>query len=169
LAFLCLHAVRHRYDRLSLIVDIQLAFEKLQVAGWPRRPEVRAMQNLETLGLAMVRRLQPVFSAAGAPLPAGHSRMEELADKIWDRILTRPGETGGWKEVHEFYGEIEEPGWPRWKRRVRDLQILATRLIELDYRFAARFGLHRRWQVRLLRPLRLLSATIRPGGRETGL
>jgi hypothetical protein len=162
LAFLCLHAARHRYDRLSLIVDIQLAFEKLQVAGCPRRPELREMRNLEALGLAMVRRLQPGFSAATVALPIAHPRLERLADELWNRILVKPGKTGDWKEVHEFYLEIEEPGWPRWKRRARDLQILATRVIELDYRFAAKFGLHRSWQVRMLRPVRLITAAIRP-------
>ena len=41
-------------------------------------------------------------------------------------------------------------------RRMRHWRILATRVIGPDYAFAERFGLRRKWQVRLLRPLRLM-------------
>jgi hypothetical protein len=59
---------------------------------------------------------------------------------------------------------MELPGWARLSRRVRHLRILLGRVIEPDYAFAAGLGFHRTWQVRLLRPLRLLSRLTRRQG-----
>jgi hypothetical protein len=161
LLFLCLHAARHRYERLSLIVDLQLAFEKLpgDVTGWHPRQEVAGLNNLLTLGLIMARRLQPDF---GVSLSFDMSRrqtehLEKLADRLWSRLLTQPSEPLDWRAAHSFFVEIELPGWPRLRRRYRHLKIFSSRVIEPDYAFAARFGLGRTWQVRVLRPLRLLS------------
>ena len=71
LAYLCLHAARHRYERLCLVLDLQLAFEKLPCLANSRecRPEIAAMNNLVTLGLAMVRRLQPDLCAGRPSYP----------------------------------------------------------------------------------------------------
>jgi hypothetical protein len=164
LLFLCLHAVRHRFERLSLILDVQLAFQKLPttVAEWRPRPEVARLDNLLALGLAMGRRLEP--SAVVVEIPgAGQwsQRLEVLADRLWQRLLAQPSEPLDWRAAHEFFLEIEPAGWPRLRRRYRHLRILALRVIEPDYEFAERFGLHRAWQVRMLRPLRLLSDLFR--------
>ena len=61
LLFLCLHAVRHRYERLSLALDLKLAFEGLVVPGdeWLPRPALAKLDILMALGLTMARRLQP--------------------------------------------------------------------------------------------------------------
>jgi hypothetical protein len=161
LLFLCLHAARHRFELLSLILDLQLAFEKLPGAStaWHLRPEVAELSGLLTLGLAMVHRLQP--STAVVPNLRGtkeqHQHLEDLADRLWQQLLTQPGEPLNWRTVHAFFVEIERPGWPRFRRHCRHLRILAGRAIEPDYEFAARFGLHRTWQVRMLRPFRLAS------------
>jgi hypothetical protein len=161
LLFLCLHAARHRYDRLSLILDLQLAFQKLPAtaADWRPRPEVARLDTLLVLGLAMARRLQPdhaaIFDVPGTRLPSKH--LEGLADRLWRRLLTQPNEPLDWRTVHSFFLEIEPAGWPRLRRRCSHLRILATRVIEPDYAFAARFGMHRAWQARMLRPLRLIS------------
>jgi Uncharacterised nucleotidyltransferase len=163
LAYLCLHAARHRYERLCLVLDLRLAFEKLPglANGREYRCEIVAMNSLLTLGLAMARRLQPDLCVK-LPLSSGRDdeRLERLADVLWDRLLTQSSEPLDWSDLHAFYLEIERPGWARLRRWVRHLQILSTRMIEPDYRFAARFGMHRTWQVRMLRPLRLLSASI---------
>ena len=47
------------------------------------------------------------------------------------------------------------------RRRARHARILWARTIDRDYTFAARFGLHREWQVRMLRPMRLLAERMR--------
>jgi len=165
LLFLCLHAVRHRFERLSLILDLQFAFEKLPNAteAWQPRAEVAELNGLLTLGLAMARRLQPGLTVAvSLPLSKPHTQhLDRLADRLWQRLLTQPSEPLDWSAVHAFYVEIEQPGWPRLHRRYRHLQIFFSRAIARDYAFAARFGLHRAWQVRLMRPLRLLSDRMR--------
>ncbi len=75
-----------------------------------------------------------------------------------------------WQSMHAFYLELEGTRWRKLRRRIMHWRILMTRLIEVDYAFAARFGFGRRWQVWLLRPLRLL--TLRWGAsakRDSGL
>jgi Uncharacterised nucleotidyltransferase len=164
LLFLCLHAVRHRFERLSLIVDLQLAFEKLTAAGaWQPRSEVAELDNLLTLGFAMVRRLQPEIDVT-IPLPGSTKQVQHLegiAGRLWHQLLTQTSETLDWREVHSFYLQIEMPGRNRLGRRLRHLRILMGRAIEPDYQFAARLGFHRDWQVQMLRPLRLLSDLMR--------
>jgi hypothetical protein len=164
LLFLCLHAVRHRFERLSLLVDLQLAFEKLPVAAdpWQPRREVAPLDPIIALALAMLRRLQPGFSVHrclsryAEPIP----HLEALADRLWRNLLTEPSEALDWRALHAFYLEIEPAGPRRLHRRLRHLRILATRVVEPDYAFAARVGLRRSWHARLLRPIRLLSTLL---------
>ena len=164
LLYLCLHGARHRFERLSLIVDLQLAFQKLAGDGGvlQLRPEVAGLSSLLVLGLAMAHRLQPdlavTFRFPTNPAHAQH--LPELADRLWQQLLAAPGEPPDWRALHAFYLEIELPGRPRLGRRVRHLLILLGRVIEPDYIFAADLGFHRPWQVRLLRPLRLFKKFI---------
>jgi hypothetical protein len=166
LLFLCVHAARHRFERLSLIVDLQLAFEKLTptAEGWQLRPEVAELNSLLTLGLAMACHLQPDFNAAADFSPSRNQRehLEKLADRLWNRLLVDSSEPLDWRAVHAFFLEIETPGWPRLRRRIRHTRILMGRVIAPDYAFAGQFGLHRTWQVRMLRPVRLLCEALRP-------
>ena len=160
LLFLCLHGVRHRFERLSLLLDLKLAFQKLAGEDGVRlRPEVAGLGDLVTLGLAMARRLEPKLTVPFATYssPEQSARLNNLADRLWQQLLTQRGETLDWGSLHAFYLEIEPPGRARLHRRLRHLRILSGRLIEPDYKFAAKFGLHRRWQAYMLRPLRLLS------------
>jgi hypothetical protein len=164
LLFLCLHGVRHRFEQLSLILDLELAFQRLAGPEWHPRPEVAGLDCLITLGRAMAGHLRSE-TAAGLPL-AGSARqrrhLEKLADRLWSRLLNQVSEPLDWRALHAFYLEIELAGWPRMSRRIRHLRILAGRTIGPDFEFAARLRLHRDWQVRLLRPLRLLSNLKRP-------
>ena len=161
LLFLCLHGARHRFERLSLVLDLKLAFEKLTDSNHipPMRPEVAALGDLLMLGLAMARRLAPELNVSfeGYSSPNQTARLNQLADRLWHQLLTQRSETLDWRSLHAFYLEMEAPGRARLHRRLRHLRILLGRAIEPDYTFAARFGLHRRWQVYMLRPLRLLS------------
>lgn len=163
LLFLCLHAVRHRFERLSLIVDLTLAFEKLTGAATAGqlRSEVAELGGLLILGLAMARRLQPDLKITIPASPTLTKHLESVADCLWDQLLTQSSETLDWQALHSFYLELELPGRARVRRRLRHFQILLGRVIEPDYKFAAELGFHRTWQVRALRPLRLLSDLVR--------
>ena len=164
LLFLCLHGARHAFERMSLILDLSLAFKKLAVSG--RRasgPEMAERSILLILGLAMARRLQPGIGAT--PLPDApmrrHRHLASLADSLWVGLLTQASEPLDWRALHSFYLEMELPN-RRIGRQMRHLQILLKRVIKPDYEFAAQFGCRRGWQVRLLRPLRLIRDVIRP-------
>jgi hypothetical protein len=110
-----------------------------------------------------VRRLQPEIDVRVAASVSRRQaeQIERVSDRLWQRLLTESSEPLDWGAAHSFYVEFEAPGWPRLHRRFRHLQILMGRLIEPDYAFAARFGLHRGWQARMLRPVRLLSESMR--------
>lgn len=165
LLFLCLHAVRHRFECLNLVLDLQLAFEKFTTTerAWNPRPEVAALDSLLTLGLMMARHLQPDPAMAfQVPTSQRQNRhLQEVANRLWHGSLTETAEPLDWGGAHAFFLELELPGWPRFRRRIRHLRIFAGRVIEPDYEFAARFGLQRAWQVRLLRPVRLLDEYVR--------
>jgi hypothetical protein len=164
LLYLCLHAARHRYERLSLVLDLRLAFEKLArvAAPWTQRDESRGLNGLMLLGVAMVRRLDPDFKVGFTidASPKHRARIEDVADGLWGELMTRASRPLNWRTVHSFYMEIEEPGWVRVRRWGRHMRILGGRVIEADQLFASRFGLHRGWQAWALRPARLVSEAI---------
>lgn len=173
LLFLCLHGVRHRFERLSLVLDLCLAFEKLTLAEpemEQARPEVAERDSLLALGLAMARHLQPEMSVKLVPgeSPAQLRHLDRLADRLWHRLLTQPREPLDWRAQHAFYLEMELPGH-RTGRRWRHLKILLGRIIQTDYEFAARFGCRRVWQIRLLRPLRLFRDAVRHAGNSKAI
>lgn len=148
LLFLALHAVRHRFERLSLLLDLRLAFERLEA---PASLDP-ALADVLSLGREMARKLDSELEG-----PEIEPRLGRLADGLWEGLMQAPGETLDWRMQHRFYLELARPGWPRLVQRLRHGRILLTRAIEPDFAFAASFGLHRRWQVRLLRPIRLLT------------
>jgi Uncharacterised nucleotidyltransferase len=157
LVYLCLHGVRHRFERLCLILDLVFAFRILPVASAeaPERHDPE-FDNVLALGWMMATRLDPQTPGAVFVSPADLPRLEKLADQLWNERMLGPAEILDWAAQHHFYLELETPGWRRLLRRWRHLRILLTRLIDDDFDFAKRFNLHRNWQVRLLRPIRLL-------------
>jgi hypothetical protein len=165
LLYLCLHAARHRFERLGLVLDVLLGFEQFTSAEarWRPRPEVAGLDGLVTLGLTMARRLRSdvPLTIDGGRANEDDEQMEALADGLWHRLLTQPSQPLDWRAVHSFYLEMERPGWRRLRRRFRHTRILAGRVIEPDREFAARFGLRREWQAWMMRPVRLIAERTR--------
>ena len=158
LSFLCLHAVRHRFDRLCLLVDLGLAFRRFPLPPLAAAPHKAALCNVLALGWIMAAHLDPGIPALPDSFlhPSERARLEQLAGRLWQERMAEPAPRLDWAAQHSFYLEVETPGWPRIVRRWRHLRSLLWRIIDADYDFAARFHLHRDWQVRLLRPIRLL-------------
>ena len=164
LLYLCLHGVRHRFERLCLMLDLALAFRRLPLAADAPSWGGAVFDNVFALGWMMAARLDPELPAPAAMrIPAGdRSRLEKLSDQLWQELMHAQPPLLDWKAQHRFYLEVESPGWDRMRRRWKHRQILFTRLIDDDFDFAGRFHLHRDWQVRLLRPVRLLVKSVRP-------
>ncbi len=174
LLYLCLHAVRHRFERLSLMLDLALAFRCLPAADDPERRSP-VFSNILALGQMMAVLLDPQIgpepdSARGPEILSGQTthvsprerdRLQQLSHRLCDELMLAPPPALDWAAQHSFYLEMEPPGWSRARRRWRHGQILLTRLIDDDFVFAGRLHLHRKWQVRLLRPIRLLAKTFR--------
>jgi hypothetical protein len=104
-------------------------------------------------------RLDPRCPATLAihPPPAVAAHVEKLAGQLWTDLLDRPGKPLDWQGQHRFYLELESTIGGRLRRRIRQLAILAIRLISADYEFAARFGVHQTALVWALRQFRLLA------------
>lgn len=165
LLYLCLHAVRHRFERLCLILDLGLAFRRLPPPAIAAHEWSKPVfDNIFALGWMMATCLDPKIEVAPEILvppsmrvsPAERSRLQRLARRLWQELLLAPPKTLDWAAQHRFFLELETPGWNRFRRRWRHRRILFSRLIDDDFVFARRFNLHRNWQVRLLRPIRLL-------------
>jgi hypothetical protein len=172
LRFLCLHAIRHAFECLSLLLDLTLAFRLLPLpdasAFAGRNSELR---NVMVLNWMMARRLEIPLPLPSVPLEwlTDRIRLEKLADRLWQQRVAKPGPalvTGSTRGFHflalfNFFVETEAPGWRRALRRLRYSRVLLTRPIEADFAFAARLKLHRSWQAIMLRPIRLLLKTAR--------
>jgi hypothetical protein len=162
LLFLCLHGARHRFERLSHVLDLAFAFRCLPLPHRPARSRrVSESTNILALGAMMATHLDPQLTIANEVCNCVRDRMslQELADQLWQERMLQPAPRLDWSMQHRFYIEIETSWWNRFLRRVRHLRILMTRLIDADFTFAERFNLRRRWQVWLLRPMRLLLNT----------
>ncbi|HZZ38463.1 MAG TPA: nucleotidyltransferase family protein [Acidobacteriaceae bacterium] len=156
--FLCLHSARHRFERLSHILDVVFAFR-----SWPEMPahalRTRDADHLLALGARMAARLDPRLAVPDPPSLQQRDRavLDVLAGRLWQERLLAPVPRLDWRAKCQFFIALESRPWNRLLTRLRHLRILLTRLIDADFAFAARFHLHRTWQVWLLRPIRLLS------------
>jgi hypothetical protein len=156
--------VRHRFERICLILDLALAFRGIPLSPaasleWPNP----VFDNIFALGRMMAARLGLELPPPALRLSSrNRNRLETLAESLWQQLMHAPPPTLDWVAQHRFYLSVENPGWNRLRRRLRHQQILASRLIDDDFVFAERLHLNRDWQVRLLRPVRLLIKTLRP-------
>ena len=150
LLYLCVHATRHRFERLSYLLDIAQALKD-------DPPALKsALPNVLALGTEMAHKLIPQSVPASAALP----HIQALAETLWQQVLTNPATPADWQAMHNFYLALEPTTASRFSRRLRDLRILTTRLTEPDRVFSARLGLPYKWAAHLLRPLRLLLARL---------
>jgi hypothetical protein len=159
LRFLCLHGARHRFERLSHVLDLVLAFRKLSThQSGTQRGRNRESERMLALGSMVAARLDPQLAGVEACYSAVPDRrsLEEAAEQIWQERMRGPAPPLDWHMQHHFLLAIERRGWDRLRARARYFRILSTRLIADDFTFAARFRLYRKWQVWMLRPVRLL-------------
>ena len=159
LLYLCLHAVRHRFNRISLVLDLSRAFRRLplpdvNISNWSDP----VFANILVLGWLMATHFDEDIPAPEILRINSEDRvrLERLSGRLWQELMLELQPPLDWATQHRFYLEIESPGWNRVRRRIRHHRILATRLIDEDFVFGHRFHLRRRWQVRLIRPVRLL-------------
>lgn len=157
LLFLCLHGARHRFERLSHVLDLVLAFHHFGPPAVEMLRSTSASARVLALGALMASRLDPTIAPEVAAISAAeHKSIDELAHSLWQERMRVPSPAVDWRLQHQFFLNLETRGPQRLLARIRHLRILLTRLIEADFIFAERFHLHRRWHVWLLRPIRLL-------------
>ena len=163
--FLCLHGARHRFERLSHVLDLVLAFHYFGPPALESLRSKSASARVLALGALMASRLDPTIAPEAAANSAeDYKSIDELAECLWQERMRELSPAVDWRLQHQFYLSLETRGPQRLLARVRHLRILLTRLIEADFIFAERFHLHRTWQVWLLRPIRVL---LGQAGRES--
>jgi len=158
LLFLCLHSVRHRFQRLRHIMDLVLALRAWGESANQPAHRSGAADRLMAIGARMAGRLDPrvVFPDPASLSVRDRQALDALADQLWQERLRAPCAALDWHAKHQFYLALETRPASRGLARLRHGRILFTRLIDADFAFAARFHLRRSWQVWLLRPIRLL-------------
>ncbi|MGA2049286.1 MAG: nucleotidyltransferase family protein [Terracidiphilus sp.] len=168
LLFVCLHGVRHRFEFLSNVLDLVLAFRCLTPEIDSKVYEIGTAAKLRpliVLSRAMAMRLDPRCTFGpdiSVPVKTA-AHMERVANKLWADMLKGPSTVSNWRIQHRFYLEIETSIGGRLQRSATDIWILATRLTQLDFDFAASYGIHRTVLVWMLRQLRLLAQLCRLG------
>lgn len=161
LLFLCLHGVRHRFDSLSLIIDLSLAIDAMPnqaSSQFHLRPEVSDLTSLLLLGCALAQQFNPasITPFHGVGSKKQQEAMQQLANELWGKLLTQPAQNTNWWPWHHFYLRLEVRPFHKAVRRILHMRVLAIRVIEEDFAFAAKWGFKRTWQAWLLRPVRLL-------------
>jgi len=159
LLFLCIHAARHCFERLSILLDLSFAFRQLAP---PNTADFGGLGSdfKDPLALCwmMARRLE---SPAAHPemLPhwfTANRRLEKICDRVWEHCMLHPGTNRNRRPNHLYCVQLETPGWRRLRRRTLYTWFIITPHSERDIAFASRFHLHRNWQIWMLRPVRLL-------------
>ncbi len=172
LLFLCLHGVRHRFERLSHVLDVALAFDRLAPqlqAGAFRARSSAPLRPLLLVGHAMAKKLRPCLS--GLPVAASAAEtahLEAAAAARWQALLQAPSAPLDWRAQHRFYLDLESTRRGRLLRAARHLAILSTRLIQADFDFAARYHASRPALVWMMRQLRLLARLSTPPKPTSG-
>jgi hypothetical protein len=166
LLYLSLHAVRHGFECLSHVLDIALAFKlltaKIDPGAYEHGPAAK-LRCLIFLGRAMAMRLDP----HGDPGPEIHvsaataKHLDKLADRLWAELLERPATPLDGRTEQLFFLAIESTATGRLQRLARSLFVMVAKLTQVDFDFAARFGVRQPGLVRLLRQLRLLARLCR--------
>ncbi len=105
--FLALHGVRHRFDRLNLVLDLALALELYSTHGLAvsrRNRRDGRLQSVLDLGTAMAHKLRPSTTSLSPKL---HAHFAHCAERVWVRLLNEPPVTADWEAQHRFYLELE--------------------------------------------------------------
>jgi hypothetical protein len=159
LLFLSVHAARHGFGCLSLLLDLNLAFRLLAPPNPADFDGHRSVSN-DTLALCwmLAKRLDnPAVRPAILPdWYAAQRRLEKIADRVWERCMHYPSTNSRRQPIYPYCVQLGTPRWRRLRRRALYTCFKLGSHSELDVAFAARFHLHRNWQIRMLRPVRLL-------------
>jgi Uncharacterised nucleotidyltransferase len=161
LLFVCLHGVRHCFERLSHVLDIVCALNCLAPEIDPKfykSGNAARLRPMIALGRAMAMHLDPRCNPAPEiqvpPKTAAH--LEKLADRQWTAMLEAPSPCFKGRK-HRLYMETEVTVRGRLLRAATFLYYLATRLTNFDFDFAAGYGVHKPALVWIVRQLRLLA------------
>jgi len=172
LLFLCIHSARHQFEYLSHVIDVALALNSLTPEIDPNDyvhgPAPR-LGHLIVLGSAVARLFDPdckpdIHIHESAEITA---HMENVAAKRWSSLLERASPQWTTGDRLRFYFETEAVTSGGLVRCARYSFLIAKTLSDVDFDFAARYGIKHRAMVWILRQLRLLAALFGHDLRQT--
>jgi hypothetical protein len=168
--FLCLHAVRDEFSRLGVVLDVALATRLLSGSAERRfRPEVEKLYRHAVLGYSIAKQFFPQLCAQ-VPLledPKVVHALKPLAAYLTNNLLIQENTYLSWAVRQRLHAQLEPSGWYRFRLRCKHVwqmfrHVWVADLAERDFAFADRWGLTRPWQVRVVRPFRLIGSILLP-------
>lgn len=176
LLFLCLHGMRHHFERLTHVLDIVLALKCLtpgiDPAAYEHGPAAR-LRPLIVLCRAMAMRLDPhcIPALDLRESPKTMARMEKLAEKRWMALL-KGGTPFDLLDQQRFHLQTKAAAKGYLLHILQDISTHLSVPSQKDLDLAARFGVKQPALVLMLRQFRLLArlcgvrlATKRSGAR----
>ncbi len=162
LLFICLHGVRHQFERLSNVLDVALALNRLTPQIHPEEFEhgtASQLRHLIVLSRTVAMHLDPHCNPGPSiDLRSGTiAQMNKLAHRMWTNLLDRPSPKQTNLAFLRFYCGLEAMTSGGLLRCARYVCFRATILHPTDFAFAERFGIKRCVLVWILRQFRLLA------------
>ncbi|MGA8111354.1 MAG: nucleotidyltransferase family protein, partial [Acidobacteriaceae bacterium] len=130
LLFLCLHSVHHCFERLSLLLDLAFAFQKLPLPDLAfftsDGPEFRNMIALCWLMVERLRSPLPIPRLSD-PWLGNRPRLDKVAEALWRERIVQPEAPFEFAAAHRFttissvvfFLKIADPGRRKLLRLVR--------------------------------------------------
>jgi hypothetical protein len=121
LVFLCLHAARHQFDSLSLMVELQRAFAVLGEAmngALPDWYEARTVPGVVLLAREMTEHMRNAYVTLNVKADARIQRkIPAIVNRLWAALMQQKASPKTRLGVYRFLRELE----PRWTARAAAL------------------------------------------------
>ncbi len=161
LVFLCLHAARHEFDSLSLMMELQRAFVVLG-GEFPDWYKARTVPGVVSLAKAMTERAMDVPVHFNIEVAAHVQRkIPVMVERAWVALLRQDGPPKTRVGVYRFLRELEPHPVARLVALVRQSWMSVERISVDDVAMANSLGLKSKWGRRGVRQVRLVGLILR--------
>lgn len=165
LIFLCLHAAKHQFDSLSLMVELQRAFAVLgeAMAGeLPDSYQVRTVPGVVSLAKAMTERAldEPIHFHVEVDTRV-RWKIPAMVEQTWAALLRQEATPKTRLGVYRFLRELEPRRMACVMALIKQSWMSIERVSVDDIAMANSLGLKSKWGQRSVRQIRLVGNTLR--------
>ena len=173
LVYLCVHAARHHFDRITLIADLTRAFQRTYLdqspesQRWAERPLISAMV---CLGHTLARKTDPDLPDLGwAVIDKLRARVNRLANTFWPDMLAGKTSLENRMAVYGCLCTLEPNLRARSRCWIGLLRLVVLRTVSVDKETASRWGMKGTFGILLARLVRLTSIAFSKAWLRVGL